>query len=95
MQFTFGKHCDLMVYRWHSINLVPTIGIYSVASDNKIDPVTGCRGWDGTVVGRVVELTVFGVIINFMYPTTKSGKQFSSKLRGPLWSNKKKKWYHA
>lgn len=95
MQLTFGKHCDLMIYRWHSINLIPAIGVYNVASDSKTDPVTGCKGWDGTIVGRSIEITFFGLIINFMYPTQKYGRQIHSKLCGPLWSIKRKRWYRA
>jgi hypothetical protein len=93
MKLEFAKHCNLYIYRWHSINLIPSIGFHNVASNNKVDPIHGCLQWDGTLVGRVVEITFFGFIINFMYPNTKFKKQWSSKLRSPLWSRKRKCWY--
>jgi hypothetical protein len=95
MKIEFGKHCNLMVYKWHSINLVPALSLVMIASDDKIDPEHGCSTWDGTIVGHAIELVLFGIIFNFMYPSTKYIKQFIGNLYGPLWSRKRNCWYRA
>ena len=93
MKFELGKNCNLYIYPWHSINLIPSIGFYNVANDDKIDQQTGCQGWDGTIVGRCVDILFFGIVINFMYPNNKFKPQNFGKVYGPVWSRKQKRWY--
>ena len=84
-----------MIYKWHSINLVPTFSYFDIASDDKIDSVHGCYNWDGTIIGRCIEVSIFGIIFNFMYPNTKFKKQHIGKVYGPLWSRRRKQWYRV
>ena len=93
MRIEFFEHCNLMIYKWHSINLVPSLSRYNIASNDKIDSQTGCKVWDGTLVGRCIEILFFGIVFSFMYPNTKFKKQDFGNLRGPLWSRRRHCWY--
>jgi hypothetical protein len=93
MKFDFGKDCNLLIYQWHSINLVPAISWMTIVSDDNIDQATGCCIYGGEVIGHSVELVLLGTIFNFMYPSNKHLKFYSSKVYGPLYSRKRKQWY--
>jgi hypothetical protein len=84
MKIEFTEHCNLYIYKWHSINLVPHMSVYDISSDK----------WDGTIIGRCIGITIFGIAINFMYPSQKIKKHWSIKVRGPLYSRKRRCWYH-
>jgi hypothetical protein len=78
-----GASMKLHYYLWHSINLIPMLAVYSICQDDE--------NYD--VIGRSIELVLFGWVIVFTYPTTKIHKMWSSHLYGPLWSRKRKKFY--
>jgi hypothetical protein len=74
---------NLRIYRWHSINLCPLIGGYSVGNIHGI-------------TGRAMEFTLFGMVVVLYYRTKKGflyGKMWSTQVHGPLWSRKRKQWY--
>lgn len=71
------------IFRWHSINLVPHFTIYSVCSDN--------HPYDA--VSRVIDLILFGIIIQVRLPSKKNKKFYSSPMVGPLWSRNRSRWY--
>lgn len=68
-------------YKWHSINIVPHISIYSLCEDDSF-----------YIIGRVLSLTIFGHVINIMWRTTKRAKYRSSNFIGPIYSRKNKTW---
>jgi hypothetical protein len=68
-------------YKWHSINLIPHFAFYSICRDTGFD-----------ITGRVFALTVFGLVITFMWRTKKIGKFYASPMIGPTYSRKKKVW---
>lgn len=73
------------MYRWHSINLIPMMGCYSISDDqNHIQ-----------IIGRAIEITLFGQVIVFTYATKKLGKMWHTSVRGPLWSRRTKQWYRV
>ena len=71
----------MKVFRWHSINLIPTFTIFPICED---DPP-----YD--LAGSMVEIVVFGIVFHFLVATVLP--YFSTHIRGPLWSRKYKHWY--
>jgi hypothetical protein len=80
MRINLGR---VRVYPWHSINLFPQIGTISICKD---DPP---YEWDHTMV----ELVVLGYVMHIDLPWKLTN--MGTKLRGPIWSKRKKKWYRA
>ena len=71
----------LSVYPWHSVNLLPQLGLVSICEDeypHKRD-------------GSLLEFVVFGYVIHIHIPINLPN--FHAKLRGPLWSKSKRIWY--
>ena len=72
----------IRTYRWHSINIIPIIGCYSISADDSIK-----------IIGQAIEITILGRVFVFTYPSKKLGKMWCSPVYGPLWSRKRKKIY--
>jgi hypothetical protein len=80
MRINLGR---VRVYPWHSINLIPQFSIVSICENeypHKRD-------------GSLLELVVLGYVLHVLIPQVLTSR--STKLRGPLWSKRKKKWYRA
>lgn len=73
----------LSVYTWHSINLLPQFRCISICEDE----------YPHKRAGSLLEFVLFGYVIHFHIPFNLPS--MSSRLRGPLWSKSKKKWYQA
>lgn len=73
----------ISVYPWHSINPIPQFGCVAICEDeypHKRD-------------GSLIEAVLFGYVFHIHIPFNLPG--MSTKLRGPLWSKKKKLWYRS
>lgn len=78
---------NLMIYRWHSINIIPHIS-FSNTCKNDSPPFT--------INGRLIYLTLFGLVFNFTYPTTKGIRFRSFPGIDHIWwcySRDQKRWY--
>jgi hypothetical protein len=78
----------LHIYRWHSVNLVPSWDIFPV----KVEAHPG----EVQITGRTYQLTLFGIVFTLTrtYPGAPSTSR-SFNLIGPLWSRKSRRWYRA
>ena len=80
MKLSIGR---IRVYPWHSVNLIPQFAVVGIVENEppyKRD-------------GSLLELVLFGHVIHILVPLELSN--MSMRLRGPIWSKKKKKWYRA
>ena len=84
MKVNFTKNCKLTIYKWKCINIFPTLSLMDVCADDA----------PFQVVSRLIELTLFGIVFDFLYPTSKERKSFISEVRGPLYSRNKKHWFY-
>ena len=78
------KITSIKCFRWHSINLVPLYSWVPVCED---DPPF-------RVFGRWLQLTVLGWMVSLAIEYKGAdGPARISKVRGPLYSRKRKVWY--
>lgn len=82
-EIKFGEWL-FFTYRWHSVNLIPNFSRVSVCDDGE-NGYKICACW--------LSLTVFGLIFNVQYPTTKQHLFFTSPAVGPHWDRFFKEWY--
>ncbi len=80
MRFSNGF---ISVFPWHSINLIPQFGCIQICEDE----------YPHERDGSLLEIVLFGYVFHLHIPINLPG--MSTKLRGPLWSKSKKKWYRA
>jgi hypothetical protein len=78
------KLTQFKIRQWHSINLLPSISIVSIADD---DPPYN-------IIGRKFELTWFGVIIDITIPSKKFRLARYAGPVGPVWSRRRRQWYY-
>lgn len=81
------ENWSIKAWQWHSINFIPHFTIYSVCTSILEQP--------SKVIGRAFQLTIFGYVIDFMWPSSTSKLIRSCKAYGPLWSRRRKQWYWA
>ncbi len=72
-----------MIRKWHSINLIPNASLYYVSEDK--EPYN--------IIGRVLEITWLGFILDLEFKASQFTRVYSTKTRGPLWSRRRKVWY--
>lgn len=77
-----GKYFS--TYPWHSINIIPNLGLVMTYDDSQV-PVR---------YGTMLEVCLFGQVFHLDLPI-KLNRGWSTKLRGPLWSKRRKVWYTA
>jgi len=70
------------IFKWHSINLLPHWSIVSICDDDTFK-----------IIGRAIQITIFGFVIDFMFPASKSKRAKFSPVFGPMWSRRRKLWY--
>ena len=78
------KGWEFYIYKWHSINLIPNFGRVSVCDD-------GESGYK--VFACWLSMTVFGLVFNIQYPTTKQYLFLHTPCVGPHWSRQDREWY--
>lgn len=70
------------VYKWHSVNLIPFVSGIPTADDVSYK-----------IVGYVIQLTLFGFVLNWSFDTEKKYKSFHLYFISPIYSRNRKKWY--
>ncbi len=79
-------------YKWHSINIIPTINIYP-SSNSKFGSALEVTEMK---LETVLEVTIFGRVFRIVVPgyNPKLAHTFL-EISGPIWSRKQKHWYWA
>lgn len=73
----------LKLYKWHSINLLPHWTACSICDE--IDY--------SKIIARSIQITLFGFVLDFMFPSSKRKLFRSFFINGPMWSRRRKLWY--
>jgi hypothetical protein len=72
----------LRTYRWHSVNVLPSVDAQSVCDDA------------GSIVGRALTVCMLGRIVDLQWPS-RTFELSRTWLRpaGPAWNRKRRRWY--
>lgn len=73
------------IHKYHSINIIPTLSIYSVCEDN----------FPYVIIAKAFELVLFGYVITLDINSKTSYKYFTTGDIGIRWSRRRKIWYNV
>ncbi len=74
----------LYIYRWHSVNLIPSLSVCSTCND---DPP------DYSALGRLYQFVWLGLVLNISRPSKKTFRGWCIRQIGPCYSLRRKCWY--
>ncbi len=76
-----------MIYKWHSINLIPFMSAHSTIED--------VPGIPGLFInpGRTLEIVLFGIVFTFHWKKDKTEFGWAFPAWGPCWSRRNHKFF--